>query len=472
MPDEKERHAFEDARSDRPASAAPTDSELREKHDPYAAFRFTNFRFYIAGNFISVVGRQMLNVAVGWEVYRRTNSATALGLVGLVVALPVILLAIPAGQAADRFSRRLILLVTQAMSALASIGLAALSANYARIPPLPALVTGQNFLIWLTSVVEQSAVVHFDPAIPLMLALLFVSGVARTFGWAARAAFVPNLVSTSAFANAITWNSTTFEIGTVTGPAIGGLLVAKLGFPLVYALDAVSALIFFALLLPIRTTATKLHSDKPLGLTALFSGLRFVWGTKIVLATITLDLFAVLLGGATALLPIFADRILHVGPIGLGWLRAAPSIGAFLMGASLAHLPPMQKAGRTLLFAVAGFGVATIIFGVSKSFWLSMGALLAVGACDNISVVVRHTLVQLLTPDAMRGRVSAVNNVFIGSSNELGAFESGMTAAFFGPVISVVGGGIGTILVVLLVLWIWPGVRKLGGFASIQTATE
>jgi MFS family permease len=195
---------------------------------------------------------------------------------------------------------------------------------------------------------------------------------------------------------------------------------------------------------------------------SLLAGIRFVWNTKLILATITMDLFAVLLGGATALLPIYARDILQVGPSGLGWLRAAPSLGALIMAIGLAHRPPFQRAGRTLLVAVAGFGVATVIFGLSENFALSFAMLATTGALDNISIVVRGTLVQGLTPDEMRGRVSAVNAVFIGSSNELGAFESGATAALFGPVISVVGGGIGTILVVLMVMLKWPQVYRLG----------
>ena len=202
------------------------------------------------------------------------------------------------------------------------------------------------------------------------------------------------------------------------------------------------------------------------------SGLHFVRDSKVILATITLDLFAVLLGGAIALLPIFADRILHVGAVGLGWLRAAPSIGAVLMALALAHRPPMRQAGKAMLTAVAGFGIGTIVFGLSHTFWLSFAALIFTGACDNVSVVVRHTLVQLLTPDPMRGRVSAVNNIFIGSSNELGALESGVTAALFGPVLSVVGGGIGTILVVFATAWKWPEVRRIGPLQPAETVGE
>jgi MFS family permease len=221
------------------------------------------------------------------------------------------------------------------------------------------------------------------------------------------------------------------------------------------------ALSFLLLVLPIRKV--KQGTRVTVGaLRSLRDGLRFVWNTKVILATLTLDMFAVLLGGATALLPIFAKEILHCGPIGLGWLRASPAIGAIIMGVVIAFLPPMRHAGKTLLWCVSGFGLATIAFGISRSFWLSLSMLFLIGVFDSVSVIVRHTLVQLLTPDEMRGRISAVNNIFIGTSNEFGALESGLTAAAFGPVLSVVGGGIGTILVVLAVALVWPQTRRIG----------
>jgi MFS family permease len=252
-----------------------------------------------------------------------------------------------------------------------------------------------------------------------------------------------------------------FQISCVLGPALGGFLIVRLGFPFIYALDAVCALVFFFLVLPIEKIRV---ARRVVGSTwsSLIEGIRFVFNKQVILATLTLDLFAVLLGGATALLPIFADQILHCGPIGLGWLRAAPAVGAFVMAVLIAHLPPMRQAGRILLWCVTGFGLATIVFGLSHWFWLSLAMLFLTGVFDSVSVVVRHTVVQLLTPDEMRGRVSALNNIFIGTSNEFGAVESGLTAAVFGPVVSVVGGGIGTILVVLAVAWKWPQTRKIG----------
>jgi MFS family permease len=438
-------------------------------HDPYAAFRCPAYRSYSIGNFIAVMGRQMLGVAIGYEVFQRTHSATALGFVGLAGALPVILLALPAGQIADRFHRRNIIIATQFLSLCTSLALAWLASREIGLDH-GLLNQGSAALLQISSAFGESNVV-FGPEIPLIYGLLFLNGAARTFGWAARAPFVANLVPRIALGNAVTWGSSLFEIGSMAGPALGGFLLAFFGFPFVYLLDAVASVIFIGFLLTIRVKhERKTAPEHPMK--DLFSGLRFVWNTKAILATVTLDLFAVLLGGATALLPIYADQILHVGAVGLGWLRAAPSIGAFGMALALAHLPPMRRAGVTLLAAVAGFGISIVVFGISRSFWISFMALIFTGAFDNISVVVRHTLVQLMTPDAMRGRVAAVNNVFIGSSNELGAFESGVTAALFGPVLSVVSGGIGTVLVVIAVALKWPEVRQIGSLASVRSPVE
>ncbi len=405
------------------------------KPSPYAAFRSSDFRLFMAGNFLAGIGRQMLGVCVGWEVYRRTGSAFALGLIGLTGALPIITLAIPAGHLADRFSRRTILMSSQILAACTSFALAFVS--------------------------------HAREDIAWIFVLLFLAGTARTFGWAARGAFMANLVPKEDFNNAVTWNSSAFGIASAIGPALAGLTLVHHPFWIVYAMDATCSICFFLFLIGAPGSREK-GEARPTGLEGLFDGLRFVWRTKIVLATITLDLFAVLFGGATALLPIYADRILHVGPAGLGWLRSAPSFGAICMALSLAHLPPMRRPGVALLFAVTGFGLATIVFGLSRSFPLSLIMLGLTGAFDNVSVVVRNTLVQLLTPDGMRGRVSAVNNVFIGSSNEVGAFESGVTAAWFGPILSVVGGGIATILTVFMIAAIWKEVLKLGPFTSLK----
>jgi MFS family permease len=456
------RPPYEVARSDRPTTAEGTLLRTPGKHDPYAAFRYSGFPFYTTGNLISVIGRLMFIVAVEWEMYARTHSATALGLVGLVIALPVVLLSLPAGHIADRFPRKRIVLVTQALSAICSLALAFVSWNHLRMPDWPTLRAGNHFLYAIASVFERHTYFHFDDlSIPLIYLILLVSATGRTFGWAARSSYFPQLVPREVFANAVTWNSSVFQIGSVVGPALGGLLIVRAGFPFIYALDAVCAFSFFLLVLPIKSSDRGSSSERN-AWRSLKEGIRFILHKQVVLATITLDMFAVFLGGATALLPIFADQILHCGPIGLGWMRAAPGIGAFIMAFLIAYLPPMKNAGKTLLWCVSGFGLATIVFGLSRHLWLSLAMLFLTGVFDSVSVVIRHTLLQLVTPDSMRGRISAVNNIFIGTSNELGALESGLTAALFGPVLSVVGGGIGTILVVLGVCWKWPETRKIG----------
>ncbi len=455
--------AYERPVVNRPATAEgtlPTNGKAR--HDPYAAFRIRAFSFYSLGNLVSVVGRQMLVVAVEWEIYQRTHSATALGLVGLAIALPVLVLSLPAGHIADRYNRKYIILVSQALSALCSLALMLVSWQHLALPAWRFLTAGNRGLSAVAAVFERHATYHFDDlSVPLIYLILFVAACGRTFGWAARSAYFPKLVPRDQFANAVTWNSSMFQIGSIAGPALAGLLLVRTSFHFLYFLDAVCALTFFALVLPIQSGDQGGRVEGG-ALRSLASGLRFVLSKKVILATITLDMFAVLLGGATALLPIFADKILHAGPVGLGWLRAAPGAGGLVMAILIAYLPPMRRAGRTLLWCVAGFGVATILFGLSRSLWLSLAMLFMTGVFDSVSVVVRHTIIQLLTPDEMRGRISAVNNIFIGTSNELGALESGLTAAFFGPVVSVVGGGIGTILVVLGVAWRWPETRKIG----------
>jgi predicted MFS family arabinose efflux permease len=281
---------------------------------------------------------------------------------------------------------------------------------------------------------------------------------------------LPQIVPAEGFANAVAWNSSVFHVASMTGPAIGGLLLdLERGVPLALAVVVACRLLSLAAMVRIpgrrpngRTSSISLES--------VMAGIRFVVQQKTVLALITLDLFAVLLGGATYLLPVFQKDILGAAPSAVGYLRSAEAAGAIAMAVLLTHLPPIPRAGRTMLWAVAGFGAATIVFGLSRSLWLSLAAMFLVGAFDNVSVVVRHTLVQMLTPDAMRGRVSAVNNIFIVSSNDLGGLESGVTAWMFGPILSVVGGGIGTILVVLGATWKWPQILALGSLGDIRPA--
>ena len=407
-----------------PGGGAPGTS-----HDPYGALRFGAYRKYALGGLLANIGSNMQSVAIGWELYERTGSAMALGWVGLVQALPIVLLALPAGHVADRLDRKRIVAVGQVVAALCSIGLAILS-----------MLRGPVSLVY---------------------GCLALGAVARAFSWPAGAALLPLLVPKEQFSNAVTWRSTCVQIASVAGPALGGLLIAQnQNCATVYFATAGLVLANAALVSTIASRA-QVRAHETVHWKSLLAGIGFVWRTKVILAAITLDMFGVLLGGATALLPIYAKDILHVGPSGLGWLRAAPSFGALVMGVSLAHLPPLRSAGKALLGAVAGFGAVTIVFGLSPWFWLSLGMLALSGALDSISVIIRHSLVQLRTPDSMRGRVSAVNTVFISCSNELGEFESGTVAAFFGPVFSVVSGGVGTLLVVALVARNWPEIRAL-----------
>jgi MFS family permease len=412
----------------------PTDSAAARPpaatHDPYAVLRNGDVVLYLAGRLFASVGQQMLTVAVGWELYDRTHSALALGLVGLTQMLPMLLFTLPAGHVADNHDRKRIILLMTLVVAGASVGLTLISASGANV-----------FWIYLC---------------------LFAAGTARTFLWPASSAFLPHLVSRALFSRAVAWSSSSFQLSSVLGPAAGGALIAVTHHAApVYALNAAAALICLTLISFVRRRHTVAVKER-MRVGSLVAGFKFVFASPIILGTITLDLFAVLLGGATALLPVYAKDILKAGPTGLGFLQAALPLGSLFCALILAHRPPLQKAGRAMLLAVAAFGVATIGFGFSRWFWFSFLMLFLCGVTDNISVVVRHTLVQLLTPDEKRGRVSAVNSLFIGTSNELGGFESGLVAYLLGPVFSVVSGGIGTILVVLAVAAIWPDIRKYG----------
>jgi MFS family permease len=406
-----------------------TPNSLSMKHDPYAALRHRDFRLLWLGSFVGSFGAQMVGVAIGWELYERTHSELALGLVGLVQVLPVLLLSLPAGQLSDLYNRKAIVLASEAMLGVCALGLA-----------------------WLS---------YRPGALLVVYGLLGLIGVARAFGSPATDALMPSTVPVEVFGSAATWSSSAWQFAAVFGPALSGLMIAlfHVAWP-VFLISALSSLVFILLLVLIQGRPVALSQERA-SVKMLLDGVAFIRRTQIILATITLDLFAVLLGGAVTLLPVYAKDILAVGPSGLGLLQAAPSVGALVMALGLAHAPPFRRAGLTLLLAVAGFGAATIVFGLSTSFWLSMAMLAALGALDNISVVIRNSLVIMRTPDEMRGRIAAVNNIFIGASNQLGGFESGVTAQLFGPVWSVVGGGAGTILVVLIVAAAWPEVRRL-----------
>ena len=405
-------------------------------HDPYACFRISAFRRYAVGGVITRLGTRMQSVAVGWDVYQRTGEPLALGLVGLVQVIPAIVLALPAGWLADSFDRRKVVL-------LSLLGMTAASAGLA----FQAL---------------------FDTPIWVVYLLLLTDAIIGSLGRPARSALVPRIVPRHLFANSVAWNTSLFQLAGVLGPGLGGFVIAA-SIPAAYAFAAVTSLIFAFLLFRIPEAAGVADGGGHATLSTLFDGIRYLRRTRVLMAIMALDMFAVLLGGAVFLLPVFAEDILAVGATGLGYMHAAPAVGAVITALLLAHAPPIARAGRALLLSVAGFGVATIVFGFSSSFYLSLGMLFLTGAFDQISMLVRHTMVQLTTPDAMRGRVSAVNGVFVSASNELGGFESGLVAHWFGPIVSVVSGGIGTIIVVLTAAWSSPELRKYGSLGEINT---
>jgi MFS family permease len=381
---------------------------------------------------------QMLGMAIGWEVYERTSDVQSLGYIGLARALPVVLCALPAGYVIDHFSRKTVLVLTQVAMGTAAALLAVVS--HAHLP-----------VFWL-------------------YALLVMMGCSRSFNGPSRATLLPQIVEPDHFHNAVTWNSGVFQFAAMLGPILAGLLLDrfKTAWP-VYVCTAVGCYTFAFSSALLKPRASE-RPSAGMSWRGMFEGAGHVWREKTILSTLTLDLFAVLFGGATGLMPVYAKDILHVGAKGLGMLTAMPFVGAFLMAMVLAHRPPFKKSGPTLLWSVATFGLATIVFGFSTSFVLSLVMLFIAGAVDNVSVVVRHVLVQLRTPEQLRGRVSSVNSVFIECSNQLGAFESGTVANWTTPVFSVVSGGVGTILVVAAVAVTWPQIRRLGELRDIAAA--
>ena len=372
----------------------------------------------------------MINVAVGWLLYERTGSAWALGLVGLVELAPALVLIVPAGNAADRYPRRNIGIAAHLLLACAALGLAMVS--------------------WLGG--PTWAIYSF-------LALV---GIGRSLSSPSVNTILPQLLAPAEFANANAWLASTYQLASITGPAAGGLLIAVTGGATAPFVAAMGAQLLFVSVLSTLPRVAPATTHQRRSAREIFAGFHFVRANPLFLSAITLDLFAVLFGGAVALLPIFAKDILNVGPAGLGWLRAAPGIGAMTMALVTTRLTPWRRPGVAMLWTVAGFGVATIAFGLSRSFALSMACLFLTGVFDNISVVIRLTLEQMITPDHLRGRVSSINYVFIGFSNEFGAFESGATAALLGPTLSVVGGGVATLVVVLIVHLAWPQLSRIG----------
>jgi MFS family permease len=398
------------------------------------AFTYPNFVSYTLARFFVVVSLEMLSVAVGWQVYEITRRPLDLGYVGLAQFLPGFALFLFAGHAADLFDRRKLLMWCYGGFAMCSALLLAIS--------------------WRA---PQS--VH---SIYVVLVLL---GIFRCFNWPASRALLPQLVPEEHFSNAVAWNASTFQVATIAGPAIGGIAYALFRGPhAVYAIAVTVSIVSTILTLrihPLPTSPEKELAEKELiSLRTVLAGFRFIWEKKLILGSISLDMFAVLLGGAVALLPVYARTILHTGPWGLGLLRSAPGVGAALMAIVVAHRPIRRRAGLTMLLCVAAFGALTIVFGISTSLILSLVALFMIGASDMVSVIIRATLVQVATPDEMRGRVNAVDMLFIGVSNELGEFESGLTAQWFGTVPAVVLGGLGTLLVIATWAWLFPELRN------------
>jgi MFS family permease len=403
-----------------------------------AAFTHPGFVLFQIARFLIVSAVEMQAVAVGWQVYEITKRPLDLGYVGLAQFLPAILLFPISGHASDRFERRNVL-----------------SACYA----------GYAVCFALLIALSRRSV----PSITAIYVVLVMIGVVRSFNSTASRAILPQLVPAEHFPNAVAWNASIFQAATILGPSFGGFLYAAVKGPsVVYVVAMLTAIGATVSSFRIRPEV-KARPREPMSLKTVFAGLDFIWRKKLILGAISLDLFAVLLGGAVALLPVYAREILHTGPWGLGLLRAAPGIGAAIMAVLLAHSPLRGRSGPTLLWAVAGFGVFTIIFGLSHNLTVSLIALLLLGASDMISVIIRATLTQLATPDEMRGRVTAVDMIFIGTSNEFGQFESGVTAQWFGTVPAVVLGGIGTLVVIVVWAWMFPELRQAGELGAIRS---
>jgi MFS family permease len=407
---------------------------------PRAAFQYKDFRLFQLARLCSIVSTEMTAVAVAWQIYEITRKPIFLGYVGLAQFMPGVLLSLIAGHAADRFDRRRILM--------------ACFCGYALCAGL--------FLAYGFS--------HTTSVLPIF-GVLILFGTFRAFSGPASQSILPQLVPDEHFTNAVTWGASIFQFATILGPALGGLIYGwASGANPVYATSVVMYFCAFIFVAGMRVRTGRMEK-RDISMGTLVAGFRYVWEKKVVLGSISLDLVAVLLGGAVALLPVYADQILHVGPWGLGLLRSAPAVGATLMAIVVAYKPLRRNTGAAMMWCVAVFGVFTIIFGLSRNFTVSLIALLIMGSSDMISIIVRNTLVQIATPAAMRGRVSAVNLLFIGASNELGQFESGLTAQWFGTVPAVVIGGIGTIVVVALWTGLFPELRRVDRLDSFSATS-
>jgi len=409
--------------------------ELTGKHDALAVLKLKDFRLFLSFRFFMTIAAQMQSIIVGWQVYELTHDPLSLGLIGLAEALPFISVALYAGHIADRFNRKKIILWFDFLFLFAS-----------------------GLLLLITY--HKTGIIGKFGVLPIYLCVA-ISGIARAFLYPATIALMAQVVPRSLYTNSSTWNSTTWHVAAITGPAIGGLVYGFFGVKIAYMTVIVSMLVSFMLLTNIRSRPVPAIDEKETLTQRLSNGIRFVFSNQLLLGAMALDMFAVLFGGAVAILPVFAAEVLKVGPEGLGLLRAAPMVGAVLMSVVLAYRPPVVRAGRLLMIGVAGFGLSIICFALSTNFFLSMGLLALSGMFDNISVVIRSATMQLVTPDEMRGRVASVNSIFIGSSNEIGSFESGVAAKLIGLIPSVIFGGIMTLMIVGVTAKWAPKLRNL-----------
>ncbi len=410
-------------------------SSSASQHDSYASLRFREFNFFVAARFLLTVAIQIQSTVVGWQIYDLTKDALSLGLIGLAEAIPFMSVILYAGHLADLLNRKKIIMLA-----------------------LVAYFSGAFMLLLFSW--NLSWVIASSGVLPIYVVICLI-GVARGFAGPSFSSMVVQLVPRELYANAVTWNSTVWQVAAVSGPALGGLIYGFAGLKWAYLTVVVLIALSFSLITLIASRPGSGTGIKESLKTRLSAGVSFVFNNQILLSALSLDLFAVFFGGAVALLPIFASEILKAGPEGLGLLRAAPALGSAVMGLVLAHRPPLRNSGRKLLFYVAGFGVCIILFAVSENFYLSLFLLALSGALDSISVIIRGTILQLLTPDEMRGRVSAVNSIFVGSSNEIGSFESGVAARLLGLSPSVVFGGSMTVLVVGVTALVAPKLRNL-----------
>jgi MFS family permease len=407
---------------------------INQKHDPFAALRIREFLFFLTTRFFLTLAIQMQGVIVGWQIYQSTKDVLALGMIGLAEAIPFIVVSLFSGHVADTFNRKYIIVVFTSL-----------------------LIACTSTLLWFS--LDDSAFIKSNGITPIFI-VIGAMGVIRGFISAAFPSFMSQLVPRELYTNTSTWNSTVWHVASVIGPALAGF-ICVISFSAAYEVNIVLICIAVISVLFIRSKPLPVKEVKESLFESLSAGIKFVFNSQLILGALSLDLFAVLFGGAVAMLPAYADKILEVGSVELGFLRAAPAFGAVIMALIIAYRPPTKNAGRNLLFSIALFGLATVCFAVSENYYLSLFFLFLTGAFDNVSVVIRHTILQLSTPDNMRGRVAAVNSIFIGSSNEIGGFESGVAARAMGLKTSVVFGGIMTLLIVAVTAKVAPKLRQL-----------